>query len=64
MRHTDEGKVAKKIAELLNKVDLDLDQVGVELARIHPRTHYNRVQIVVESAQEEVENEQSRNYRY
>jgi hypothetical protein len=60
-RKTEESKVAEKIVDLLNKVDLDLDYVGVELARIKPRTHYNRLQIVAEAAQEEVENEQDRN---
>ena len=57
MRHknTDEGKVALKIAKLVDSATLNLDQVGVELARLVPRTYYNRIMIVAEAAVDEQE---------
>ena len=54
--NSEEGKVAIKIVNLLNKVDLDLDRVGIEIARIEPKIHYNRMLLVTEAAIEEVKN--------
>jgi hypothetical protein len=34
-----EGKVAVKIANLIDGVTLDLDRVGIELARLRPAIH-------------------------
>lgn len=50
---TDEGKVALKIANLIDSVTLDLDRVGIELARLRPTTHYNRLILIAEAAAEE-----------
>ena len=52
---TNEGKIALKIATLIDSVTLDLDQVGVELARLSPATHYNRLMLIAEAAVEEQE---------
>ena len=47
-------KVSEKIAKLVNDLTLDLDQVGIYLAR-HSNTTYNRVQIVAEASKQEKE---------
>lgn len=62
MRHrlSDEGKVALKIAKAIEGVTLDLDRVGIELARLSPTTHYNRLILIAEAA---VEEQESRNVR-
>jgi hypothetical protein len=56
MRKTEEAKVADKIAKMLDSASLDLDRVGVELARIQPTLSYNRLILIAESAIEEKEN--------
>jgi len=53
---TEEQKTAVKITKLLDSVSLDLDRVGIEIARIRPTTMYNRLMLVAESAVEEQEN--------
>ena len=53
---TEEQKTAVKITKLLDSVSLDLDRVGIEIARIRPTTLYNRLVLVAESAVEEQEN--------
>jgi hypothetical protein len=50
-----EGKVAVKIANLIDGVTLDLDRVGIELARLRPAIHYNRLILIAEAAVEEQE---------
>lgn len=60
---TKEQKVVNKLIELLDSVSLDLDRVGIELARTRPSTTYNRLILVAESAVEETEMEMSRNDR-
>ena len=50
---TDEAKVALKIANLIDSVTLDLDSVGVEMARLRPTTHYNRLILIAEAAADE-----------
>lgn len=62
MTKSRETKVAEKIANLVDSVDLDLDRVGVELARIHPKTFYNRALVVMESAVEEQEKQSARQF--
>jgi hypothetical protein len=54
---TKEQKTAMKLAELLDSVSLDLDRVGIELARLRPSTTYNRLILVAESAVYEIEKE-------
>lgn len=53
---TKEQKTAVKLAELLDSVSLDLDRVGIEIARLRPSTSYNRLILIAESAVEEQEN--------
>ncbi len=64
MRHkvSDEGKVALKIAKAIEGVALDLDRVGIELARLSPTTHYNRLILIAEAAVEEQESRNARLY--
>lgn len=50
---TDEEKAALKIAGILSDLRLDLDRVGIYLARLRPSTPYRRLQIVIESAEQE-----------
>lgn len=52
---TEEAKVALKIAKALDPVTLDLENVGIELARLRPLVHYNRVMIMAEAAADEQE---------
>lgn len=59
---TNEQKVAVKMAELIDGVALDLDRVGIEFARLKPKTHYNRLMIIAESAVEEQETESQVDY--
>lgn len=54
---TDEAKVAVKIANLIDSVTLDLDRIGIELARLRPTTHYNRLILIAESAVAEQESQ-------
>jgi hypothetical protein len=51
---SNEEKVAGKIADSLDSVSLDLDEVGRNIARMN-NLPYNRLLIVVESAEEEKE---------
>jgi len=54
MMKSNEEKVADKIANSLDSVSLDLDEVGRNIARM-TNLPYNRLLIVVESAEEEKE---------
>ena len=54
MMKSNEEKVADKIANSLDSVSLDLDEVGRNIARMR-NLPYNRLLIVVESAEEEKE---------
>lgn len=54
-RMTDEEKVAVKMAGILSDLRLDLDRVGVYLARLEPSVSYRRLQIMAEAAQAEKE---------
>lgn len=58
-RHTptDEAKIAMKIAKIVDSATLDLDRVGIELARLYPTTYYNRLILIAESAVQEKENQ-------
>ena len=52
---TEAEKVAIKIAKIVNDVTLDLDQVGIYLARVAPNVSYRRLQEIAESAEWEKE---------
>ncbi len=54
---THEQKTAIKLSNLLDSVSLDLDRVGIELARLRPSTSYNRLILVAEAAVDEQERE-------
>jgi hypothetical protein len=53
---TREEKAAQKIATIVNDITLDLDFVGVYLARSSPTISYNRLMLIAESAEFEKEN--------
>jgi hypothetical protein len=57
-----EEKVAEKIAQLLDSLTLDLDQVGKYIARFLPTTIYNRLLIIAEAAEHEKEDKNEINY--
>ena len=50
-----EEKIAEQIADIVCDTRIDLDQVGMYLARIKPNTPYNRIMIIAESAEWEKE---------
>jgi len=54
---TEEEKVAERMASMLSDVRLDLDEVGISLARMKPATIYNRLILVTDSAEDEMENQ-------
>jgi rubrerythrin len=58
---TQEEKQAKKLAEILSDLRLDLDLVGFYFAQNVGSTLYNRLQIVYETAQEIKETKNDRN---
>lgn len=60
---TDEEKVAIKITNLLSDLRLNLDRVGIYLARTEPSTNYKRLLVVAESADEEWNNRNGKHNR-
>lgn len=60
-RLTEEEKAAKKLAQIVNDLTLDLDLVGVYLARYEATVLHNRLSVVVESAEYEKEMNNVRN---
>lgn len=48
---TEEQKIAEKLANLVTDVRVDLDQVGIYIAREQPNTVFNRLMIVAEAAE-------------
>jgi hypothetical protein len=58
---TDEEKTAEKMAVMLSDIRLDLDEVGIAIARMKPATIYNRLIVLTDSAEEEMENQSGRN---
>jgi hypothetical protein len=54
-RKTEEEKVATTISKIISDLRLDLDQIGIYLARNNPNVSYNRLQIIAESAEFEKE---------
>ncbi len=63
---TDEEKVVNTIAKLIGHLNIDLDRVGIYLARVAPTVIYNRFMIIAEAArhekQEQMSNEPNRLY--
>ncbi len=55
LRASREEQVATKIAELLEPVTMNLDEVGKSLARMS-NIHYNRLMLIAEAAEWEKEN--------
>lgn len=53
---TEEEKVATKLANIVNDLTIDLEQVGVYFARSSRLVSQNRLQVVAESAKAEREN--------
>ena len=52
---TEEEKAAKKLSAIVADVRLDLDSVGIHLARLAPTVVYNRLILIAESAEFEKE---------
>ena len=59
---SDEEKVAIKITELLKDSTLNLDQVGIYVARIRPTYLFARLGEVVEAGDEEREEQIGRTF--
>lgn len=55
-RQTKEENVAVKIGDLISDLRLDLDQVGIYIARHKPMVNYRRLQEIADSAYYEKEN--------
>jgi hypothetical protein len=58
---TQESKIAKVLADSVDSVTLDLDEVGKILARTTPTVLCNRLDVIIESARYEKENMYERN---
>jgi hypothetical protein len=61
---TPEEKIAKRLSDIVSDVRIDLDLVGVYLARTSPSVPYNRLVEIVESAQHEKESSDFRQTHY
>lgn len=61
---TEAEKAAKKLEKIVNDLTLDLDQVGVYLARVAPNVSYRRLQEIAESAEYEKERQNVRPEEY
>lgn len=61
---TPEEKVAQRLSAIVSDLRLDLDQVGVYLARTAPNVAYNRLVEIAEAAQFEKENDGFRTNQY
>lgn len=57
---TDEERTAVRIAQLLSDHRLNLDRVGLYVARLEPSSSYRRVMIVAEAADQEWEERNGR----
>lgn len=55
-RKTEEEKVANTISKIISDLRLDLDQIGIYLARNNPSVSYRRLLEIAESAEQEKEN--------
>jgi hypothetical protein len=50
---TDEERVVNTISKLIGHLNIDLEGIGIYLARYAPNIIYNRFMIIAEAAQEE-----------
>mgnify|MGYP000617906076 CR=1 FL=1 len=58
MRHhkiSDEEKIAKQLAKIVSDLTLDLEAVGVALAKAFPNVIYHRLEIIKDAAEYERE---------
>jgi hypothetical protein len=58
MRHhklSDEEKIAKQLAKIVSDLTLDLEAVGVALAKAFPNVIYHRLEVIKEAAENERE---------
>lgn len=62
-RPSKESKVAEKMGEMVNDLTLDLDQVGIFIARDNSIT-YRRLMEVAEAAKYEREDRENDDYTY
>jgi|LakMenEpi03Aug12_release.lakeMendotaPanAssembly.Ray.scaffolds.fasta_scaffold4905561_1 hypothetical protein len=60
-RTSTEEQVATKIGDLIDKVSLDLDQIGMFLARDNNIT-YNRLMVIAEAAEFEKETQSGKQF--
>jgi hypothetical protein len=68
LRINENEKIARNFGKLVNSYELDLDSIGIYVARL-PRVLYNRIITVIDSAEQEAiraENERlgKRHYGY
>ena len=61
---TREEKVAQTIIDLVCDLRLNLDMIGLYLAQISRKTEFSRLEVVLESAQENKETFTSREAHY
>jgi len=54
-RLTKEDKVALKMIDMVNDLNLNLDEVGVVIAHTARKVSYNRLKVVLDSAEYEIE---------
>jgi hypothetical protein len=59
---TQEEKVAIKLNDMLSDLRLDLDMVGLYFMQIARKVAYNRLSVVYESAQQQLENNTKENH--
>lgn len=57
-----EEKIAKQLAQIVSDVNLDIEQVGIYLARNFPSVSYRRLLVVMESAEYEKESKYDREH--
>ena len=57
-----EEKIAKQLAQIVSDVNLDIEQVGIYLARNFPNVSYRRLLVVMESAEYEKESSYDRQH--
>ena len=61
---SDELKIAKKLADLVSDLRLNLDLIGIYFSEVANNTTFRRLSEVVESAQHEKEKQNVRNPEY
>jgi hypothetical protein len=61
---TPEEKIALKLSDIVSDLRIDLDRVGIYLARTAPKVSFNRLIEIAESAQHEKESNEFRNSHY